>query len=347
VSGFAKYTSQDYTGRSQFVELYTSLNLHKHLDLVAGTDYRWQNTDQQFFSISSFGPFTTILSGDTARSSMYSIYASLLLKQINGFYFELGGRYNHHSVYGSNSTFTLNPSYLLNDQWKIFANFSSAFKAPSLYQLYDPSVGQPGLKPEKSTTFEGGIQFTHSSKKFNTRFVYFNRDIKDGIDFNYFDFKYFNNNRQKDHGFEWEAGLFLDKLNFNFNFTYVTGEVNTTKYIFDPNLFIYIPIGDTTYNNLFRRPKHLLNMGAGYQFTPQLFVKASARFVGKRFEGQFFAEPIEMDSYKVFDIYAEYLFVKKLRVFIDVRNLLDEDYFDVRGFNTKPRNFMIGVSFEF
>jgi hypothetical protein len=48
-----------------------------------------------------------------------------------------------------------------------------------------------------------------------------------------------------------------------FNYTYVTGEVNTIKYKYDPPSFSYLPDGDTTYNYQFRRPSHSANLQLG------------------------------------------------------------------------------------
>ena len=103
--------------------------------------------------------------------------------------------------------------------------------------------------------------------------VFFARDIKDGIDFSFVDFRYFNNNRQKDKGLEFEFAYNINKWQFTQNYTYVTGEVNTTKYIYDPASFSYIANGDTTYNNLFRRPKHSMNLGISFQATEKIFLR--------------------------------------------------------------------------
>jgi vitamin B12 transporter len=42
--------------------------------------------------------------------------------------------------------------------------FYSAFKTPTLYQLYDQSIGNSGLMPEKSTVAEAGVQFLSLKK---------------------------------------------------------------------------------------------------------------------------------------------------------------------------------------
>ena len=42
----------------------------------------------------------------------------------NNWHIEGGGRYNHHSEYGSNGAFNFNPSYILNQRLKFFGNIS-------------------------------------------------------------------------------------------------------------------------------------------------------------------------------------------------------------------------------
>ena len=347
VSGFNKYSTEEYTGRSHFAEMFGTYKLNDKAEFLAGMDYRWYDTDQQFFSVSSFGPFETTLSSDSAKINLYSFYGSVFLNNGKGFFLEAGGRLNIHSRFGSNTTFTLNPSYVLGDQWKFFANLSSAFKAPSLYQLYDASVGNISLQPERSVTAEAGLQYFSKSKKWNSRMVFFARDIKDGIDFSFVDFRYFNNNRQKDKGLEFEFAYSTKKWQFTQNYTFVTGEVNTTKYVYDPNSFSYIPDGDTTYNNLFRRPKHSMNLGVSFQATEKLFLRVNGRFIGKRFEPRFMESPIELEAYQTVDLYGEYRIFKKNILFLDLKNIFNVSYFDVAGFNTRRRNFMAGIRIMF
>ena len=347
VAGFSKFNSESYTGHSHFAELYGTYKVNDRLEFLAGTDLRWYNTDQSFLSISSFGPYETTLSADSAKINIYSAYASAFLNNGKGFFMEAGGRFNRHSRFGNNATFTLNPSFILREQWKFFANLSSAFKAPSLYQLYDASVGEINLMPEKSITGEAGLQYFSKSKKWDSRVVFFAREVKDGINYSFVDYKYFNNNSQKDKGLELEFNYRTKKWRFGQNYSYVTGEVNTTKYVYDPGSFSYVADGDTTYNNLFRRPKHSLNLNAGFQATERLFLSLSARFLGKRFEPRFMESPIELDPYQTMDLYAEYRFYKKNILFIDLKNIFNAEYFDVAGFNTRGRNFMVGVRIGF
>lgn len=110
----------------------------------------------------------------------------------------MGGRANKHSVYGGNQTFTLNPSFALSANTRIFASVSSGFKAPSLYQI---SINDK-LDPEKATSYEAG--FSYQNKTLQTRLVYFNRQTANGIDYNYINYQYFNYVKQAVNGLEFE-----------------------------------------------------------------------------------------------------------------------------------------------
>ena len=346
VGGFEKYNNSEYKGLSHFAELYANFPAGKSLSFLAGTDARWQHTDQSYFSISNYGPYETSLSGDSAKISIYSLYASGFYHYKDRFFLEMGTRFNHHSMYGDNLTYTFNPS-LVWQHWKVFFNLSTAFKAPTLYQLYDPVSGYAGLKPEKSATLEAGLQYNAFENALQARAVVFQRKLKDGIDYSYVDFRYFNNNRATDKGIELESFYRKGKWKLSANYTYINGEVNTTKYRYDPNSFTYIPDGDTSYNYQFRRPAHTVNIGAGYQFTRQLFVSTNIRFAGKRFEPRFQEAPIKLDPYHIADLYAEYKFNQKFRLFVDLKNIFNAGYIDIYGFSTRRRNFMAGATLQF
>ncbi|MDL1964047.1 MAG: TonB-dependent receptor [Deltaproteobacteria bacterium] len=78
-------------------------------------------------------------------------------------------------------------AYLLTDWLKLRANYGEAFRMPSADELAGDYttwgthyVGNPNLTPEKSKTYEGGIDFFVDS--FNASLTYFQTDFKDKID---------------------------------------------------------------------------------------------------------------------------------------------------------------------
>ena len=149
----SSYVLNDFHSISQFAELYANNKLAKGLDLLTGIDYRYGSYHSIYHSMSIYGPYDDKFNDTSVNQN--SIYASLHFTDAsNKLNMEVGGRFNHHSRYGNNSTFSFNPSYKLNDAFRIFGSISSGFKAPTLYQL---SFNE-SLQPEKSLNYEAGIQ---------------------------------------------------------------------------------------------------------------------------------------------------------------------------------------------
>lgn len=350
ISQGGSYSDGTFTGKSHFVELYSNLNLSRYIDVLAGVDYRNQRVNEHSLSIydnTYYPPYGAVssfsaINSDSAKVRQFAAYASFLLKNLGGFNVELGGRYNSFNKYGNVFTYSINPSYVLNDKLKIFANLSSGFSAPTLYQLYSEYADPYGeLKPEKTTSVETGIQY--SLRNFNVRALYFDRSTKDNIiyygsDPAYPAGYYINLDKQKDHGFEVEASIKAGLFTFSGNYTYTTGKVTT-------------PVNgkDTTFYNLYRIPKNTINLHAGLQATPALYLGASLRTVSKRIESVYGGPPSTVDAfaYYTLDGYAEYKICHQLKVFADFKNVTNQQYFDIPGFNSKKFNFMAGISMHF
>jgi vitamin B12 transporter len=335
VSGFEIYSKGDYHGNTAITELFGNFNLTKNIKLVSGLQSLSQKTDQHYLSISSYGPYETAL-GDSAKANNIAMYHSILLTSIAGLDFEAGFRLNHHSIYGNNLTYTFNPSYHINDFVKLFINISSAYKIPSLYQLYS-EYGNKNLTPEKSTNNEIGVQVYSKNKQSNVRVGGFKRDIKDLIVF-YTDpttyaSNYINRDKQHDYGFELESTIgFSKRINWINNLTYVDGEGENA--------------GLKT-KNLYRRPNFTWNSIFTAELTKGLTVMPSFRLVGSRLKGLYDAGPDKMPAYYTIDLYLGYAISKNCRAFIDLRNITDQQYFDIVGYNSKRFNMMTGISLSF
>ncbi len=340
-SPFSKFARSSYTGRTHFAELYGNWKIN-NIELLLGADYRWNNTDQWYWSTGAFGPYAP--PALHAEMKQASPYASISYNNENGFGAEIGGRYNDHSVYGNNFTFNLNPFYLIKNKAKLFVNFYSAFKTPTLYQLYDQSIGNSGLMPEKSTVAEAGVQFL-SLKKFNARAVAFYRNAKDAILYTYnpslFTGKYQNASKQTNYGIELEGGYAHKKITITANYTYTNGK---TTAAFDGT---GSPLTkDTTYFNLYRIPKHAINIDFGIQATPDIYCSIKARSASKREEYVYGAANKTLRAYVIFDAYGEYKFGKDARLFLEIKNIAGNKYEDILGYNTRGFNFSTGVNFR-
>ncbi|CAN5728177.1 TonB-dependent vitamin B12 receptor BtuB [soil metagenome] len=335
VGGFNFYEKGRYNGNNHFAELYANIVMDKHFNIVGGIDYRNSATTQSYFSTSFFGPFESKpLDKDSTHSKQFAAYASVLYNNAKGFNASVGGRWNHHSVYGNNATFSINPSYQLKHV-KLFANIASAYRVPTLYQLYS-EYGNASLDPEKTMSYEGGLQY--NNKFFTARAVVFKRDIRDVLIFYSdpvtYESRYINEDKQKDYGVELETSATVkEKINIAVNYTYVDGKIFTKN----------LSGKDSSFFNLYRIPKNTFNLTISYSFLKAAFISMHLRAAGSRFEPKYAAAPVKLGNYYTLDMYAEYEFVKKIKLFADFHNITDQLYFDQEGFNTRRFNMNAGV----
>jgi len=330
VAGFTKFSTNDFEGKAHFAELYGSFQLGKGFTLLTGIDFRQNSMNSNLLSISSFGPFIDVFR-DTSLYQ-YSGYGSLLFNsgKLN---IEAGFRFNQHEKYGENTTFTFNPSYAINNNLRVFGSVASGFKAPSIFQLYS-GFGDENLEPETSINYEVGLQY--NQKKSNYRTVFFYRDIVDGLDFDNVNFNYFNFGRQLVRGLEIEATLQpLKGLSITGNYTFLAS---------DETVQSRLTAKDTSYSYLLRRPKHQFNLQAGYQINEKCLVSLSGRYMSDRYDvGGFRMADTKLDGYFLVNAYIEYKVTPRIKWFGDAQNLLNKTYFDLRGFNSMPRNLQTGI----
>ncbi|WP_276480446.1 TonB-dependent receptor plug domain-containing protein [Paraflavitalea pollutisoli] len=348
-SPFDGYLSGFYKSNEQFVDAYVHLPIAGGLSFTGGADFRSSLIDVQTTGAYKYmdqgviqtGTYGSTIDADSAKQNQVGIYGAFNYSK-GGFNVEAGGRFNHHSVYGSNGVFNFNPSYLINRQFKVFANFSSAYKVPTLYQLYSEYQNPyTDLKPEKAITYEGGVQYFSTNNLVNARVAVFKRDVKDAIVFysnpTTWASYYINQDKQNDWGFEIEPTInFKDKIKLILSYSYVDGEVTTKN-----------GAKDTTYFNLLRRPKSSFGATLNYHITKKLFASAGVQSFGKRQDIDFSTTPssiADMKAYTLVNFYAEYQVIRQLKLFVDVKNITNTSYNEVLGYNTLGRNFNAGLS---
>jgi len=342
ITGFAKFIQSDYKGRSSYLEALGNVDLSKHVKLLIGLEHRWQNTDQYYLSLSSFGKYETTLSDDSAKTNISSAFASAVYNNEKGFNLESGIRFNKHSRFGNNMTYSINPSYIIAEKFKVAFNLSSAFTAPTLYQLYDGYSGNRTLNPETSVSSEVSLQYI-GNKQFNARITGFARRLRNGIDYDYINNKYFNNAIQKDRGLELEAGYVSGKWNIKMNHTLLKGEVTTTNFVYNASTWSYRAKGDTTYSHLFRVPESNLNIAAGYQLSNKIYLSIAQRFAGKRFEPIYGGKPKQQDAFKTTDVFVQYQLGKRIKLYAGCKNIFNQQYQEVMGYTARGRNYVFGV----
>jgi len=321
--------SYQYNGESINLDLVNKYEFSNQFQLITGVNY-------QEHSNNTITPFATI-EKDIANFNTLDPYASVVYISNYGLSANIGGRLNMHNVYGNQFVYDGNLAYsLLNSKEtsvKLLTSYSTAFIAPSLYQLYDGYSGNIDLNPETNQTFEVGFDATF---KENIQFdvVYFNRKEVDAIIYNNTTYSYGNSSSDA-------SGL---ELNFR---------VAATSFLSINSSYTYIDSNNLEdFNDYIPANKFV----TGIDITPfeNAFLNFTYRNVGERtiFDryGSFgtAGDDVILEEYQVLDFMANYKVLEDtVTFFIAATNLLNEDYDDIFGYETRGRNYKVGVRLQF
>ena len=324
------YENNQYNGATHFADLFFSNQLSKNIQWIIGTDFRYGSYNQTYESISGWGPYNEKFK-DTFQFQN-ALYGSLLINDASKkFLLELGTRFNNHSRYGSNQTFTFSPSYAISNKWRAIASVSSGFKAPSLYQIsYNDQ-----LKAETSINTELGLEY-HTQPLY-TRAVLFNRAINNGIDYNYIDYNFFNFIKQSVQGLELELTHRINsKHQFNINYTLLNGkETNQNRLTYSDTI---------TYHYLLKRPKHVAQIQYQIKFNEKLNAQLSGRYISKRYDvGGYLKSDVVLNYYTLLNAHVSYQYSKHVQFYTDAQNILNDQFQEINGYNTIGRNIQFGI----
>ena len=320
----------EFVGRSVNIDLVNKYEFSAvNIQLITGLNY-------QNHSNNSITPFATI-EKDVANFNTIDPYASVVYISNYGLSANIVGRLNMHNVYGNQFVYDGNLACaLLNSKEtsvKLLTSYSTAFIAPSLYQLYDGYSGNIDLNPETNQTFEVGFDATF---KENIQFdvVYFNRKEVDAIIYNNTTYSYGNSSSDVS-GLELNVRVAVTSfLSVNSSYTYIN--INTLEDFND-----YIPANKFV---------------TGIDITPfeNAFLNFTYRNVGKRtiFDryGSFgtAGDDVVLEEYQVLDFMANYAVLEDtVTFFVAATNLLNEDYDDIFGYETRGRNYKVGIRLQF
>jgi vitamin B12 transporter len=241
-----------------------------------------------------------------------------------------GARLNVHSQYGNQLVYNVNPSFNFGKEIsvKILGSISTAFIAPSLYQLYS-EYGISTLTPEKNTTIESGFEVGFLNKKVTFNSVGFYREQNNSIGFDatnhYTNVDGLNRARGVETGINYTIS---DKINLNANYT--------------------LTQVDEALNRLI--PKHKVNGSVDFSATKRLFFNANYQYVDARqdafYDGTTYATVYtKLGSYQLVNALVKYELVQnRLSVFGTVTNILNEDFVENIGYSTRGRNFKLGLN---
>jgi vitamin B12 transporter len=330
------YEKNQYAGKTHFADAFLSTPIHKNVQWIVGTDFRYGSYNQSYEALGQ-GWAYAFSTNDTFQFQN-ALYTSVLINDnAKKWLLELGARYNNHNRFGNNQTFTFNPSYVLTDQVRLIASVSTGFKAPSLYQLgnNDQLGNNNQLKAETSFNTEFGLSFRKGDVF--ARAVYYNRTIKNGIDYNNINFQYFNFIQQKVNGLEIEIQHPLNQQHhFSLNYTLMNGQETNQNRITNTDT--------VTYNYLLKRPKHSLNAQWNYAINSKWSASLMGRFISERKDvGGYGVPDVTLGYYTLLNVSLQYKWSKRISVFANGQNLLNDNFSEVNGYNAIGRMIQFGI----
>lgn len=311
-TGFGPST---FKGRGHRAELFGHAKLPSDLAMDFGADSEWTRAE------STFDPGAKArLSSAHALLGWHGGWASIAA----------GARMDDHSRFGTHWTFGANGSVALIDGWRFRASYGEGFKAPTLYQLFGGFVGNSQLLPERSRSYDVGIEKGDRNAPLHLAATWFRRDSRNLIDLD-FSFVYQNVARARAEGVEVELGTQPGER-FHAQGTYT-----------------WLKARDSTLGrDLARRPRHTVTVNVDWQ-TPleRLKLGGDLRMASKSVEYDFLGTPTHLDSYVVATLRAELAVNERIGLFGRIENVGDADYETAAGFQTPGRSAYVGAKARF
>ena len=235
-------------------------------------------------------------------------------------------RKENDSTYGTQKSTRTEAYYLFNPSLRLALSNSTGFRNPSLYETFS-AYGTRTLTPETTETkritisgktkiINGGYSLNAYKSKIsnliasdsNSNYIYYNADGDTNIS-----------------GIEGNVNSKLgDKLFSNFGFVTTHKKTSNNKK-----------------NQLL--PRYSLSGSLNYDFNKNYNLSTNLNYS----EGSYDTSNVELPSYTVVGLKANYKINNKTKLNLSVVNIFDEDYVINRGYNTSGRALYLGFKLEF
>ena len=318
------------------VDWQNNFYLNESNTLTVGLETEKEEGKSDYYSESALGPYTNTFEQKNARTSGYYIQEQYKLQDLLSV--TAGIRLDDHDRFGSETTYRLAAAYLLKKSGtKIKATYGTGFKAPSLFQLFDPANGNKDLKPEESKGWDAGVEQVLWNERIKAEVSYFHNEFDELIEWTlvdpiFFTGIYTNVAKAESKGAELTMTLQpIDELTFQANYTYTKTEDKTTG------------------ENLLRRPKRKFTANINYTFNEKGNINMGVIYVGKRDDNDpvSWGTRVELDSYTLANCGISYNVTSFLELFGRIENLANREYEEVKGYGTAGRSYYGGLKATF
>lgn len=250
--------------------------------------------------------------------------------EIEALRFDGGVRYDHNEQFGDVVTYNLGGSYEILPDLVLRSSFGTGFRAPTFNELYYPGYANPDLAPEKSRSFEIGMNWQLSAATTLDVAVYRNW-LRNAI----------INAKGSD-------GL---SRPYNVSRAEVTGLEATLAHQFDDRwgvkgmIDLKRPLDKDTDTDLPYRERVKMSGEINFQPIEKLDLTGRLHYGGSRYTST--SNTIKLKDYITVDFVALYQIDKQSKLKFSVENMFDKQYQTISGYIAPGRSFNIGLTRNF
>ena len=327
------------------------------LTVTGGVQVERETERQSGETTSNFGGIATTPDTPFDRGrTTFGYYTQGVLDLASGLALNLNARVDHNSAFGAFFTYRAGAVYRLPSGTRIRASLGRSFKAPTFCEQFCNApfvVGDSTLRPERSTSWEAGLEQGLAGGRVSVWATYFDQRFRDMIVYDGSgapgEPTYFNGAAAKSRGIE--TGLtasLMRHMKVSASYTYLLAEAADDG-----------GLPSATFaagQRLIRRPRHSAELAVRGRVLDRVTLGGSVIYVGPRDDvdfNQFPAHRVELPGYATVDLATEVEVVRPgperpgVSGVLRVENLFSEVYDQVVGFAGRRRGVFGGAKFRF
>lgn len=314
IEDFADYA---YTGGRTGLQYRGATDVGAAGRVVFGAEVQRETYDQT----GSYGEMT-------AENVNSAVFAELTWAATPDLDLSFSWRHDEHEAFGGFDTGRVAVAWRPAEGWVIRGQAGTGFRAPSFYELYEPTYGDATLVPEESRSFDLGVERRIGEDGY-VRATAFWLEVDNLIDWTDGGTPWPD---MADDGYAQVPGL-SERRGLELAASLPVGALLTV----DAG---YTWMESTTNGSgLWRQePENVLTLG--------LDVRATER-IGARLDVKHVADRAGMPDYTLANAALTYDFGNGTEAYLRVENLLDEDYQLVDGYGTSDRALYAGIDARF
>lgn len=307
-----------YVGKRQKFDYQGSFEATDWLLLQYGADHERQQAD-----IDAWVTFS-------GAHRLTGVWAQAVVEPVSDFVLTAGLRHDQHSEFGGHTTYRGTASYLFAATGtRLHASVGTGFRAPNLFELYDPWSGNPNLEPEKSRSFDIGVEQQFLGGMLVTDLTYFQLAV--------------------DNLIEWSGGAYNQvpgttrSKGVEASFTY-----RASDWLDLGGSYTYTHSRTPTGIRSIRVPKHAFVLSATVRPAENWTVTADIRHVHDTLDTDWgIPADVPLKNYTLLNAKVSYQMNETTELYVRGENLLNQKYQTAIGYGTPGIAGYVGMKARF